>query len=649
MSVCLTCGKAINFDDQPLTVSENKKVQNALCKHFWFGEHQYLQSVICRSCWLKIEEFHLFYCEVEELHAHQLYPHIQLLEIKQEIGTTAEDFMEAEGDVDSGELYAIKGEKPSYEGDEKVCIEADGIEKIRKSLRPLKVKDPIDDDDVKSEIEDEDSNAGDEDYKHSDSEYTNSDGSNTAEEAEGCSKRTKKHPKATKEEKLAIQKYISEHILLECDTCAVRYITIKELHEHSMEDHNKPATVLCCNRSISNRFRFEEHIRYHLNPNRFKCSQCSRACPNRDALRKHIQQVHTTEDAKLYNCQKCTRKFSTKKGLARHEKIHDESDNEGTGTKRRSRAVDNEKMIAENINLECDSCQKKFESFGSLQKHSSKEHSKLAYVFCCDLRFNKKPRLIDHVLFHLDPTSFQCKICHKNLPHTESLRRHMDSNHAPAELKTLKCSMCPKMFTHLKFLKTHERYHNRRWLCEICNKKFICEANLKYHHKTIHTKELNYVCHVCARTFNIYSSYRSHLETHDVSPKKKPQKPPVQCPVCNAWTGKLSHHMRLHSGTQTCEICGKECKNAISYRYHMKNHEMGDFVCSVCGKGFKREITLKEHMASHTGVSLYSCDFCDRTFNSNANKASHRKKMHPQQWLEDKLRKKAAKLAESAS
>ena len=56
---------------------------------------------------------------------------------------------------------------------------------------------------------------------------------------------------------------------------------------------------------------------------------------------------------------------------------------------------------------------------------------------------------------------------------------------------------------------------------------------------------------------------------------------------------------------------------------------------------------FQEHMASHTGDVLYSCDFCDRTFNSSANRASHRKKMHPQQWLEDKLKKQAARRDQS--
>ncbi|TMW39645.1 hypothetical protein DOY81_015275, partial [Sarcophaga bullata] len=51
--------------------------------------------------------------------------------------------------------------------------------------------------------------------------------------------------------------------------------------------------------------------------------------------------------------------------------------------------------------------------------------------------------------------------------------------------------------------------------------------------------------------------------------------------------------------------------------------------CTICAKAFKRPDALREHMASHSGTALYTCPWCPKSFNSNANMHAHRKKMHP--------------------
>ncbi|XP_055626271.1 zinc finger protein 62-like [Toxorhynchites rutilus septentrionalis] len=307
--------------------------------------------------------------------------------------------------------------------------------------------------------------------------------------------------------------------------------------------------------------------------------------------------------------------------------------------------LNSEQFIAENVNIECDTCAEKYDSFQQLQQHSLEKHQKRAYVFCCDHKFCTKPRLIDHIQFHLNPLQFQCDICLKPFRHSEALKYHKDKMHSGEE-KTLQCSMCPKTFSKQKFLNIHEKYHRKlgekNWHCAICDRYFAYESILRQHNRTVHSNEYTYVCHVCARGFYVRTSYVAHMETHDENLKRtKPPDERVQCSRCGSWVYKkgLRKHMLRHSGTQTCEHCGQECKSEMALRYHLAQHRMGDFKCSLCGKAFKRQLTLKEHMASHTGEVLYQCDFCEKTFNSHANRASHRKKMHPKEWFEDKMRK----------
>ena len=46
-------------------------------------------------------------------------------------------------------------------------------------------------------------------------------------------------------------------------------------------------------------------------------------------------------------------------------------------------------------------------------------------------------------------------------------------------------------------------------------------------------------------------------------------------------------------------------------------------------------------MATHTGIALYTCPWCPKTFISNGNMHNHRKKSHPKEWEEAKRQKYA--------
>ncbi|XP_058833769.1 transcription factor grauzone-like [Topomyia yanbarensis] len=313
-----------------------------------------------------------------------------------------------------------------------------------------------------------------------------------------------------------------------------------------------------------------------------------------------------------------------------------------------------EDFISQNINLECDTCATKCSSFQDLQRHSLTKHDKRAYVFCCGLKFCRRPRLVDHIQFHLNPEQFRCGVCSKQFQNTEALQWHKDKVHAADEDKTFQCSMCPKTYSRKRFLTIHEKYHRmsvqKKWHCSSCDRYFLYESILKEHQRKVHQKEFKYVCHVCAKGFQILGVYTKHVASHDENAVvEKAPKERVQCLDCGAWVNKSSlrtHKLGHSSGQQSCKYCGQECKSVLTLKYHEAQHRRGDLSCSVCGKTFKRGITLKEHMASHTGEVLYNCDFCDRTFNSNANRASHRKKMHPREWLEDKLKKNPGLLLE---
>lgn len=44
-------------------------------------------------------------------------------------------------------------------------------------------------------------------------------------------------------------------------------------------------------------------------------------------------------------------------------------------------------------------------------------------------------------------------------------------------------------------------------------------------------------------------------------------------------------------------------------------------------------------MNTHTGLTLYPCAYCSKTYNSPTNLRKHRRNMHAKEWSIDKFKK----------
>lgn len=66
-------------------------------------------------------------------------------------------------------------------------------------------------------------------------------------------------------------------------------------------------------------------------------------------------------------------------------------------------------QIKEFVNLNCNICKSspQFNSFKELQDHFSGEHNQRGYVECCDKKFYRKDRLMNHITNHIYPDAFK--------------------------------------------------------------------------------------------------------------------------------------------------------------------------------------------------------------------------------------------------
>ncbi|XP_055614075.1 zinc finger protein 62-like [Uranotaenia lowii] len=304
---------------------------------------------------------------------------------------------------------------------------------------------------------------------------------------------------------------------------------------------------------------------------------------------------------------------------------------------------DNE-LLRKHFDLKCDTCKAEYPTFAQLNNHSLEAHSKQVHVFCCNLKFRCRNRLVQHLWFHLNPERYRCEPCNRQFPNAEAFKAHNQTIHLSANAeKTFQCELCPRVYPNMRGLTIHLRYHRQLnesgWHCDPCDKHYKTKAGWMEHMKTKHSTSQKHLCHICAKSFQDTGCWRRHMEKHENITKEREER--AQCDECDSWIVKsnMHKHKRIHSGSKTCNECGQVCPNALSLQYHRTQHKKQLLPCTVCEKTFKNPVILREHMAAHNGERLYSCDFCDKTFNSNANKASHRKKKHPREWMELKLQK----------
>ncbi|KAJ2941843.1 hypothetical protein O0L34_g10651 [Tuta absoluta] len=146
--------------------------------------------------------------------------------------------------------------------------------------------------------------------------------------------------------------------------------------------------------------------------------------------------------------------------------------------------------------------------------------------------------------------------------------------------------------------------------CEVCGKSFKSERSVKIHFQRKHVKpgdkktnqykpKKNAVCEVCGKKY-----------------------------VCNA---ALSDHMNLHTGERpyTCQECLKTFTSRLYLQLHTRTHT-GErpYQCTQCPKAFSNQAALLRHDRVHTGVKPYACPVCGKTFTQSNSMKLHYQTVH---------------------
>ncbi|KAG9350105.1 hypothetical protein JZ751_026458 [Albula glossodonta] len=200
------------------------------------------------------------------------------------------------------------------------------------------------------------------------------------------------------------------------------------------------------------------------------------------------------------------------------------------------------------------------------------------------------------------------------------------------ERGTLTCDKCPRVFNTRWYLEKHINVtHRRMQICDKCGKKFVLESELALHQQT--DCEQNIQCLPCSKSFKKLWSLHEHIKiVHGYAEKK------FACEICEKKFYTMAHvrkHMVAHTKDMpfTCETCGKSFKRSMSLKVHSLQHS-GEkpfrcekpFICEICGKSFTSRPNMKRHRRTHTGEKPYPCEVCGQRFRFSNMLKAHKEK-----------------------
>lgn len=259
-------------------------------------------------------------------------------------------------------------------------------------------------------------------------------------------------------------------------------------------------------------------------------------------------------DVSNTSCTRCYERFRSLSDLiahliAKHDVDYDEN------TKYCFKA-----FILKDTGVICEICNSRFDVFGQLLYHVSKEHTTPVDCFCdiCGRSF-KRQQFKMHVYNEHRSKSVKCTQCGQVFG-SYSIRTHMVKAHG----RTFKCKMCSETFSsHYKKQQHMASVHRSRdeIKCQYCPKRFCFPSVMKRHVKEYHLQEKNCLCSVCG-----YKTYcPSALKVHMVKHKDKRD---VPCSYCNAQfksTKSLVQHYKISHADQDGLSNGRRIVEINSY------------------------------------------------------------------------------------